>query len=73
MVSCLLVQLSPQSELALWLVELYYVIRTTLLFIPYESNLKWLSNVQLSIGAVVARAVDARAVVPPIGGSFVAS
>ena len=49
-----------------------------MLFIPFESNLKRLSNVQLSIGAVVARAVAAWAlvawaVVPPIGGSFVAS
>ena len=44
-----------------------------MLFIPFESNLKRLSNVQLSIGAVVARAVVAWAVVPPIGGSFVAS
>ena len=61
-------QLSPQSELALWLVELYYVIRTTLLFIPYESNLKWLSNVRLSVGAVVSWGV-----VHPIRGSFVAS
>ena len=55
-------QLSPQLEVALWLVELYYLIRATLL-----------SNVQLSIGAVVARAVVAWAVVPPIGGSYVAS
>ena len=34
--------------------------------------MKRLSNVQLSIGTVVARAVVAWAVVPPIGDSFVA-
>ena len=62
MVRCLLGQLSPQQLSC-----------TTLLFIQFESNLKWLSNVQLSIGAVVARAVVAWAVVPRIGGSFVAS
>ena len=78
MVSCLPGQLSPQqlspkSELDLWLVELYYLIRTTLLFIPFESNLKWLINVQLSIRAVVAWAVVAWANVPPIRTSFVAS
>ena len=78
MVSCLQgqlspQQLSPQSELALWLFELYYSIRITLLFIPFESNLKWLSNVQLSIRAVVAWAVVAWANVPPIRASFVAS
>ena len=69
MVSCLLGQLSlwhlsSQSELALWLVELYYLMKTTLFFIPFEPNLKW----QLSLGAVVAWAA-----VPPIRGSLVAS
>ena len=47
----------PQLEVVLWLVELYKFIRPTLLFIPFESNLEWLSYGQLYSGAVVAWAV----------------
>ena len=68
--SCLLGHLS-QSELALWLVELYKLSRPTLffiplksdlrrqtlLFIPFKSDIKWLNYVQLSPGTVVAWAI----------------
>ena len=69
MVSSLLGQLSPghlssKSELTLWLVELYTLMKKTLFFIPFEPDLKW----QLSLGAVVAWAA-----VPPIRGSLVPS
>ena len=45
---------SSQSELALWLVELYKLSGPTLFFIPLGSDLKWLNFVQLSPRTVVA-------------------
>ena len=48
---------SSQSELALWLVELYKLSRPTLFFIPLKSDLKWLNYVQLSPGTVVPWAI----------------
>ena len=46
-----------QYEVTLWLIELYYFSRPSLLFIPYEYDLEWLSYGQLSPGPMVAWAV----------------
>ena len=42
--------------------ELYKIITPILLFIPFESDLEWLSNGQLSPGAAFAWAVVAKSV-----------
>ena len=49
------------QEIAPWLEQLFF-------FIPFESNLEWLSYGLLSFGAIVAWAV-----VSPVKASFVAS